>query len=138
MKETAIAQAAVLHRSRTGCCSNPTKHSVVSVASRGLRLAYPYLSKAKKQLTIRLDEDTIKYFKALAEQSGIPYQNLMNLWAKAENIEFQSGTSRVSCLYYVRCWVRYRQARFTTLKIPSLPQRLARHRTPEENLSVMS
>ena len=32
----------------------------------------PYLSKAKKQLTIRLDEDTIKYFKALAEQNGIP------------------------------------------------------------------
>jgi uncharacterized protein (DUF4415 family) len=33
----------------------------------------PYLGKAKKQLTIRLDEDTIKYFKALAEQNGIPY-----------------------------------------------------------------
>jgi uncharacterized protein (DUF4415 family) len=42
----------------------------------------PYLSKAKKQLTIRLDEDTIKYFKALAEQSGIPYQNLMNLYLR--------------------------------------------------------
>jgi predicted DNA binding CopG/RHH family protein len=42
----------------------------------------PYLSKAKKQLTIRLDEDTIKYFKALAEQSGIPYQNLINLYLR--------------------------------------------------------
>ena len=42
----------------------------------------PYLSKAKRQLTIRLDEDTIKHFKALAEQSGIPYQNLINLYLR--------------------------------------------------------
>lgn len=42
----------------------------------------PYLSKAKKQLTIRLDEDTISYFRALAEQSGIPYQSLMNLYLR--------------------------------------------------------
>lgn len=42
----------------------------------------PYLSKAKKQLTIRLDEDTIKHFKSLAEQSGIPYQNLINLYLR--------------------------------------------------------
>jgi uncharacterized protein (DUF4415 family) len=42
----------------------------------------PYLSKAKKQLTIRLDEDTISYFRALAEKSGIPYQSLMNLYLR--------------------------------------------------------
>jgi predicted DNA binding CopG/RHH family protein len=42
----------------------------------------PYLSKAKKQLTIRLDEDTIAYFKRLAEQSGIPYQSLINLYLR--------------------------------------------------------
>jgi predicted DNA binding CopG/RHH family protein len=42
----------------------------------------PYLAKAKKQLTIRLDEDTIKYFKALAQQNGIPYQNLINLYLR--------------------------------------------------------
>jgi len=42
----------------------------------------PYLSKAKKQLTIRLDEDTITYFKALSQQNGIPYQNLMNLYLR--------------------------------------------------------
>jgi predicted DNA binding CopG/RHH family protein len=42
----------------------------------------PYLSKAKKQLTIRLDEDTIQYFKALAQQNGIPYQNLINLYLR--------------------------------------------------------
>lgn len=42
----------------------------------------PYLRKAKKQLTIRLDEDTIKYFRALAEESGVPYQSLMNLYLR--------------------------------------------------------
>ncbi len=40
----------------------------------------PYLRKAKKQLTIRLDEDTINCFRALAEKNGIPYQNLINLY----------------------------------------------------------
>jgi uncharacterized protein (DUF4415 family) len=42
----------------------------------------PYLSKAKKQLTLCIDGDTIKYFKALAEQSGIPYQNVLNLYLR--------------------------------------------------------
>lgn len=42
----------------------------------------PYLSKAKKQLTIRIDEDTIAYFRNLAEESGIPYQSLINLYLR--------------------------------------------------------
>ena len=42
----------------------------------------PYLRKAKKQLTIRLDEDTIDYFRSLAEKNGIPYQNLINLYLR--------------------------------------------------------
>jgi len=42
----------------------------------------PYLRKAKKQLTIRLDEDTIDYFRRLAEENGIPYQNLINLYLR--------------------------------------------------------
>jgi uncharacterized protein (DUF4415 family) len=48
----------------------------------------PYLKKAKKQLTLRLDEDTIDYFRALSEESGIPYQSLINLYLRecaAEN-----------------------------------------------------
>ena len=40
------------------------------------------LKKLKKQITIRLDEDTIAYFKALAEQKGIPYQSLINLYLR--------------------------------------------------------
>ncbi len=42
----------------------------------------PYLKKAKKQVTIRLDEDTINYFKALAVEQGIPYQSLINLYLR--------------------------------------------------------
>lgn len=42
----------------------------------------PYLQKAKKQLTIRLDEDTISYFRSLAEKNGIPYQSLINLYLR--------------------------------------------------------
>ncbi len=42
----------------------------------------PYAKKLKKQVTIRLDEDTIKYFKELSEKIGMPYQNLINLYLR--------------------------------------------------------
>jgi len=42
----------------------------------------PYLSKRKRQITIRLDEATIHYFKDLAQGTGIPYQNLINLYLR--------------------------------------------------------
>lgn len=57
----------------------------------------PYLRKAKKQLTIRLDEDTIMYFRSLAEESGIPYQSLINLYLRdcvSENKKFHMNWSR--------------------------------------------
>ncbi|MDN5559265.1 MAG: BrnA antitoxin family protein [Ruaniaceae bacterium] len=40
----------------------------------------PYTRRIKKQVTIRLDLDTINYFKAVADQTGIPYQTLINLY----------------------------------------------------------
>ena len=40
----------------------------------------PYAKKLKKQITINLDVDTIDYFKALASQTGVPYQTLINLY----------------------------------------------------------
>lgn len=40
----------------------------------------PYTKPAKKQITINLDENAIAYFKSLAEQNGIPYQTLINLY----------------------------------------------------------
>ena len=42
----------------------------------------PYAGKFKKQITIRLDEETIKYFKELSAQLGLPYQNLINLYLR--------------------------------------------------------
>jgi predicted DNA binding CopG/RHH family protein len=42
----------------------------------------PYASLLKKQVTIRLDEQTIKYFKQLAADAGIPYQTLINLYLR--------------------------------------------------------
>jgi predicted DNA binding CopG/RHH family protein len=42
----------------------------------------PYAKKLKKQITIRLDEDTIEYFKDLADAKGIPYQSLINLYLR--------------------------------------------------------
>lgn len=42
----------------------------------------PYVQKLKKQITIRLDEDTIEYFKRMAEEKGIPYQSLINLYLR--------------------------------------------------------
>ncbi|WP_019895546.1 CopG family antitoxin [Hydrogenovibrio halophilus] len=42
----------------------------------------PYVSKLKKPVTIRLGEDVIAYFKQMADDSGIPYQSLINLYLK--------------------------------------------------------
>ena len=40
----------------------------------------PYIKKLRKQISIRIDVDTIKFFKNQAEETGIAYQNLMNLY----------------------------------------------------------
>ncbi len=42
----------------------------------------PYASRLKKQVTIRLEEGTIAYFKDLAEEIGIPYQTLINMYLR--------------------------------------------------------
>jgi predicted DNA binding CopG/RHH family protein len=42
----------------------------------------PYARRLKKQITIRLDEPTIAYFKGVAELSGVPYQTLINLYLR--------------------------------------------------------
>ena len=39
----------------------------------------PYAKKLKKQITIRLEEPTIDYFKDLASEMDVPYQTLINL-----------------------------------------------------------
>ena len=42
----------------------------------------PYASRMKKQVTIRMGTDIISYFKEMAEATGIPYQNLINLYLR--------------------------------------------------------
>jgi predicted DNA binding CopG/RHH family protein len=42
----------------------------------------PYIKLLKQPITIRLDKETITYFKSLSTQLGIPYQNLINLYLR--------------------------------------------------------
>ena len=42
----------------------------------------PYATKLKRQVTIRLDEETIRYFKRLADETGVGYQTLINLYLR--------------------------------------------------------
>jgi len=42
----------------------------------------PYASKLKRQVTIRMGDDVVQYFKDMAEETGIPYQSLINLYLK--------------------------------------------------------
>ena len=42
----------------------------------------PYASKLKKPVTMRLSEDVIGYFKAMAQEAGVPYQSLINLYLR--------------------------------------------------------
>jgi len=42
----------------------------------------PYVKSLKKQVTIRMGVDIIEYFKGMSEDTGIPYQNLINLYLR--------------------------------------------------------
>ena len=42
----------------------------------------PYDKRLKKQVTIRMGVDIIEYFKRMSEDTGIPYQNLINLYLR--------------------------------------------------------
>jgi uncharacterized protein (DUF4415 family) len=42
----------------------------------------PYIKYLKQPITMRLDRDSVDYFKSLAEESGIPYQTLINLYLR--------------------------------------------------------
>jgi uncharacterized protein (DUF4415 family) len=48
--------------------------------SKGTR--NPYAKHLKRQVTIRLDLDTLEYFKTLAADSRVPYQTLINLYLR--------------------------------------------------------
>ena len=42
----------------------------------------PYAKQLKRQVTIRLDTESVDYFKRTAAELGIPYQNLINLYLR--------------------------------------------------------
>ena len=42
----------------------------------------PYARRLKRQITLRLDEATISYFRSLSEETAIPYQSLINLYLR--------------------------------------------------------
>jgi uncharacterized protein (DUF4415 family) len=42
----------------------------------------PYASQLKRPITIRLDEDSVTYFKTISEEVGSPYQSLINLYLR--------------------------------------------------------
>ncbi|PWF45981.1 BrnA antitoxin family protein [Massilia glaciei] len=42
----------------------------------------PYASKLKRPVTMRLSEDVVAYFKNMADQNGVPYQSLINLYLR--------------------------------------------------------
>ncbi|MFH0771139.1 MAG: BrnA antitoxin family protein [Candidatus Omnitrophota bacterium] len=42
----------------------------------------PYIKYLKQPVTIRLDKNTVAYFKELSDKVGMPYQNLINLYLR--------------------------------------------------------
>lgn len=40
----------------------------------------PYAQKLKQQITININKEVLEYFKNMAEETGIPYQTLINLY----------------------------------------------------------
>ena len=53
----------------------------------------PYARRLKRQITIRLDEDTLAYFKQLAEDAEVPYQTLINHFLR----DWRAGGSACRC-----------------------------------------
>ncbi|POY43330.1 antitoxin [Avibacterium gallinarum] len=50
--------------------------------SQGIKNPYARNLKEKKVITIRIEDDTIDYFKGLSNDTGLPYQTLINLYLK--------------------------------------------------------
>ena len=66
--------------------SDMRKHYDFSKARRN-----PYAKRLKKQVTIRLEEPTLAYFKSLGERMSMPYQTLINLYLR-DCAEHSQGT----------------------------------------------
>lgn len=56
----------------------------------------PYPKLLKQPVTIRLDRDTVDYFKRISQKIGLPYQQLINLYLRdcavhARELQMQWG-----------------------------------------------
>lgn len=40
----------------------------------------PYAKRLKKQVTLRMGSNVVEYFKQMSEETGLPYQSLINLY----------------------------------------------------------
>ena len=58
----------------------------------------PYRAKLKQPITIRLDKATVAYFKGLATDIGMPYQNLINLYLRDCAIHQKKTRSQVGLI----------------------------------------
>ena len=59
----------------------------------------PYASKLKKPVTMRLSADVVDYFKRMAEEAGVPYRSLINLYLRdclAQNRKVQIQSPKVA------------------------------------------
>ena len=52
-----------------------------------MRSEYDFSQSRKRQVTIRLDTAAVDYFKKMAAELGMPYQNLINLFLRDCAIE---------------------------------------------------
>lgn len=59
--------------------SDPGRSAPKPLAPSGWRI---HARRLKRQITVRLDEPTIQYFKSLAADAGLPYQALINLYLR--------------------------------------------------------
>ena len=42
----------------------------------------PHANRLKRPVTLRMNEDVIDYFKDMSNETGIPYQSLINLYLR--------------------------------------------------------
>ena len=63
----------------------------------------PYAKRLKKQVTLRLGTYVIEYFKQMSEETGIPYQSLINLY-----LQDCGATNRKLEMNWTKQWVRGR------------------------------
>ena len=52
----------------------------------------PYIKGLKTQIAIRLDKETMEYFKKLAKKTDMSYQNLINLYLR-EGVEMKKQST---------------------------------------------